>query len=82
MSKRRGSITRARCENPPSGFETGSAVGVEGNGSVGRVQPDQVDHRLEELQQRFWLTDAAADYDTVVVVARQCLHDAMLSRGV
>jgi hypothetical protein len=33
------------------------------------VHPDQVDHRLEEFQQRFWLADAAADDDTVVVFA-------------
>ena len=63
-------------------FETASAVGVEGNRSAGGVQPDQIDHRLEELQQRFWLTDAAADDDTVVLLPPQCLHDATLSRDV
>ena len=69
-------------ENPPSGFETGCAVGVEGNRSAGRVQADQVDHRLEELEQRFWLTDPAADDDTVVLLPFQCLDDATLGRGV
>jgi len=75
-------LLRARRENSPSRFETASAVGVEGNRSAGGVQPDQIDHRLEELQQRFWLTDAAAGDNTVVLVPPQCLHDATLSRGV
>jgi hypothetical protein len=43
------------------------------------VQPDQVDHALEELQQRLRLTDASSDDDTAIAGCVECFSYPTLS---
>lgn len=69
-------------ESPERRIEAGAAVCVEPDCSARRVLPDQVDHRLEELEQRFWLAYASADDHAVVLSRGQRVNNPSFSRRV